>query len=76
IIGFRGAWGQISDENQRINASNIQYIAPDSKPYYEYSVGVGNILKILRIDFNFRGNYLDVPDARKFGVTGALEFSF
>ncbi|MFI8377379.1 DUF5686 family protein [Leeuwenhoekiella sp. NPDC079379] len=76
IIGFRGAWGQISDENQRINASNIQYIAPDSKPYYEYSFGIGNILKILRIDFNFRGNYLDVPDARKFGVTGALEFSF
>ena len=76
IIGFRGAWGEISNENQLINASNIRYIAPDSKPYYEYSFGVGNILKILRIDFNFRGNYLDVPDARKFGVTGALEFSF
>lgn len=76
IIGFRGAWGEISNENQLINASNIRYIAPDSKPYYEYSFGVGNILKILRIDFNFRGNYLEVPDARKFGVTGALEFSF
>lgn len=76
IIGFRGAWGEISNENQLINASNMRYIAPDSKPYYEYSFGVGNILKILRIDFNFRGNYLDVPDARKFGVTGALEFSF
>ena len=76
IIGFRGAWGSISDENQRINATNIEYIAPNKKPYYEYSVGVGNILKVLRIDFNFRGNYLDTPDARKFGVTGALEFSF
>ena len=76
IIGFRGAWGSISDENQLINASDIQYIAPNSKPYYEYSLGVGNILKVLRIDFNFRGNYLDVPDARKFGITGALEFSF
>ena len=76
IIGFRGAWGSISEENQLINASNIDYIAPNEEPYYEYSVGVGNILKVLRIDFNFRGNYLDTPDARSFGVTGALEFSF
>ena len=76
IVGFRGAWGSISNENQLINASDIDYIAPNDKPYYEYSFGVGNIFKILRIDFNFRGNYLDVPDARRFGVTGALEFSF
>ncbi len=76
IIGLRGAWGEISDENQRINATGIEYLAPNKKPYYEYSFGVGNIFKILRIDFNFRGNYLDLPDARKFGVTGALEFSF
>ena len=76
IIGFRGAWGSISEENQLINASNIEYIAPNDEPYYEYSFGVGNILKVLRIDFNFRGNYLDTPDARSFGVTGALEFSF
>ncbi len=76
IIGFRGAWGEISDENRAINATGIEYLAPDNTPYYEYSFGVGNIFKILRIDFNFRGNYLDLPDARKFGVTGALEFSF
>ena len=76
IIGLRGAWGEISDENRAINATGIEYLAPDSTPYYEYSFGVGNIFKILRIDFNFRGNYLDLPDARKFGVTGAMEFSF
>ncbi|MEH6408221.1 MAG: hypothetical protein V7767_13155, partial [Leeuwenhoekiella sp.] len=69
-------WGEISDENAAINATGIEYLAPTDKPYYEYSFGVGNIFKILRIDFNFRGNYLDLPDARKFGVTGALEFSF
>ncbi|GGG53833.1 membrane protein [Croceivirga lutea] len=77
IVGIRGAWGQISAENIALNApTNIPLQAPNKKPYWEYSFGVGNIFKILRIDFNFRGNYLDAPDARKFGVTGTFGFSF
>ncbi|WP_031426304.1 DUF5686 and carboxypeptidase-like regulatory domain-containing protein [Flavimarina sp. Hel_I_48] len=76
IIGLRGAYGDISDENRAINATGEPYLSPSDKPYYEYSVGVGNIFKILRIDFNFRGNYNDLPDARRFGVTGSLEFAF
>ena len=76
LIGFRAAYGSISDENNAINATGTPYLAPNKEPYYEYSFGVGNIFRILRIDFNFRGNYNDLPDARRFGVTGALEFSF
>jgi len=80
IVGFRTAWGQLSDENILLNTTNnpaqIVLRAPDNKPYYEYSIGVGNILKILRVDFNFRGNYLDTPGARKFGVTFTTGFLF
>ncbi|MAZ27908.1 MAG: hypothetical protein CL868_12640 [Cytophagaceae bacterium] len=76
IIGFRAAWGSISDENQLLNATGTPYRAPEDEPYYEYSFGIGNLFKILRFDFHFRGNYNDVPDARKFGVTGQLEFAF
>lgn len=76
IVSLRGAYGDISDENRAINATGEPYLAPSDKPYYEYSFGVGNIFKILRIDFNFRGNYNDLPDARRFGVTGSLGFSF
>ncbi|MEM6894534.1 MAG: DUF5686 family protein [Bacteroidota bacterium] len=77
IVGLRGAWGQISDENIALNApSNIPLIAPEDRIYWEYSFGVGNIFKILRIDFNFRGNYLDNPDARAFGITGSFGFKF
>ena len=78
IVGFRSVYGSISDDNQALNASDLVYRAPEDI-YYEYSVGVGNIFKIFRIDFNFRGNYLDEvenPDARKFGITGAFSFSF
>ncbi|MCM4164402.1 MULTISPECIES: DUF5686 and carboxypeptidase-like regulatory domain-containing protein [unclassified Arenibacter] len=77
IIGLRGVWGELSDENRALSApANIPLIAPDDKIYWEYSVGVGNIFKILRIDFNFRGNYLENPGARSFGVTGSFGFLF
>ena len=77
IVGLRGAWGQLSDENIALNApSNIPLIAPDEQIYWEYSFGIGNIFKIFRIDFNFRGNYLDNPDARAFGITGSFGFIF
>lgn len=77
IVGIRGVWGDISEENIMLNApSGANLIAPSDQVYYEYSFGIGNIFKLLRIDFNFRGNYLDLPDARNFSVTGNLEFAF
>jgi len=76
IISIRGVWGEISDENRALNASGLIYQAPDDKIYWEYSLGVGNIFKVFRLDFNFRGNYKDNPEARKFGVTGTFGFHF
>ena len=75
VVGFRAVYGEISDKNIAMNASGITYQAPGDI-YYEYSVGVGNIFRIFRLDFNFRGNYLNNPDARKFGITGVFGFSF
>ncbi|TMU50981.1 DUF5686 family protein [Flagellimonas algicola] len=77
IVGLRGAWGQLSDENKALSApTNIPLMAPEDQIYWEYSFGIGNIFKIFRIDFNFRGNYLDNLDARRFGVTGTFGFNF
>lgn len=75
VIGFRAVYGTISQENIDLNASNIVYQAPEDI-YWEWSVGVGNIFRIFRVDFNFRGNYLENPEARDFGVTGSFGFSF
>ncbi len=80
IVGLRGVWGELSDENIALsttgNPAEIPLIAPDDRIYYEYSFGIGNIFKVFRLDFNFRGNYLDNPGARKFGVTGSFGFYF
>ncbi len=77
FVGLRGVWGDLSAGNIALNSpTNIMLQAPNDKIYWEYSVGVGNILKFFRIDFNFRGNYLDNPDARPFSVTGEFGFHF
>ena len=79
IITVRGVIGTLSDENIEIDASSeflSKESAPHTTPYYEYSFGIGNIFKVARIDFNFRGNYKNVPDARTFGVTGSFGFFF
>ncbi len=91
IVSIRGVIGGISQANIDLNRpafENLFFpdgdtrpirpsdIAPISEPYYEYSFGIGNIFKVFRIDFNFRGNYNDLPDARNFGVTGSFGFYF
>ncbi|MFK5958011.1 MAG: DUF5686 family protein [Lutibacter sp.] len=75
IVSIKGVWGEISDKNSALNASNIKYVAP-TKGYYEYSVGVGNIFKVFRIDFSWRGNYKNTPGANNFAIKGAFGFHF
>jgi hypothetical protein len=75
IVGIRGIYGTISQENIDLNASNLIYKAPEDV-YYEYYVAVGNIFKVFRLDLSWRGNYLDVPDSRKFAVRGSFGFYF
>jgi len=64
------------EEGEPISLITPDLIAPTLEPYYEYSFGVGNIFNVFRVDFNFRGNYNDLPDARSFGVTGSFGFFF
>lgn len=80
-VGFiRAAWGDISQESLDMNRSDVPYLSPKDKIYFEYGFGIENIgwgnFRPLRIDFNWRGNYLDMPDVRNFGVTVGMDMSF
>ena len=75
IVGVKGVYGTVSDQNRLINASGLVYRAPEDV-YWEYHAGVGNIFKVLRIDFAWRGSYLDIPDANKFTVKASFGFYF
>ncbi|TDD99203.1 DUF5686 and carboxypeptidase-like regulatory domain-containing protein [Flavobacterium cellulosilyticum] len=74
-FGAKAVYGTVSSNNRMINASGLTYHSPE-KIYYEYSAGIGNIFKVFRIDFSWRGNYLNVPDATKFAVKGSFGFYF
>jgi len=66
LLFFNTVWGKVSEENKKINASGIPYRAPE-KPYFEYGVGVTNILKVLEFDAFWRGNYYN-PEAQNFFI--------
>jgi hypothetical protein len=74
-VGINTVYGTVTDANKRINASGLTYNTPE-KVYWEYSAGIGNIFKIFRLDFSWRGNYLSMPDATKFAVKGSFGFYF
>lgn len=75
IIGIKSVYGTISNANRAINASGLPYNAPENV-YWEYNAGIGNIFKVFRIDFAWRGSYLNVPDTNNFSVKGSFGFYF
>ncbi|WP_332453509.1 DUF5686 family protein [Chryseobacterium aquaticum] len=80
VAFIRGAYGSLSDASKNINVEGFKYSAPNEKVYYEYGFGLENIgfgnLRIFRVDFNWRGNYLDRPDVSKFGIKAGFQFGF
>jgi len=80
VAFIRGAYGSLSDASKNINVAGFKYSAPNEKIYYEYGFGLENIgfgnLRIFRVDFNWRGNYLDRPDVSKFGIKAGFQFGF
>jgi hypothetical protein len=73
-VGVKGVYGTITNQNRAINASGLIYSAPEDF-YWEYNAGIGNIFKVLRIEFAWRGNYI-TPTTTNFGVKAALGFQF
>ncbi len=84
VASIKGVVGSLSETNK--NVMNIKNVINDNvkindirDPYFEASVGVENILKILRIDAMWRLNYLDKtqhPNIQQFGVRAMLQVSF
>lgn len=75
VISAKGIIGNLSDKNAEYSIFP-PYSKPLSRPYYEVGVGIENIFKIVRVDFVWRLNHLEDPNAQKFGILGSLQFSF
>ena len=85
VFGFKAYWGYLSDKNNpAFDNTLLQFpggtgtFDPNRlyEPYMEFSVGIDNILKVLRVDYVRRINYLDRPNVAANGVRVSLSFTF
>ena len=64
VLGFNILYGSMSDKNNPSNGQAGLYLLPENveflsrTPYMEYSIGIENILKLIRIDYVRRLSYL------------------
>ncbi len=87
IISFKVLYGGLRDENNPSLHANLLQFPLDqngkpqtftlgNKPYVEGGIGIGNILKIFRIDLVERFTYLDNPNISKLGIRASAWFDF
>lgn len=89
-IGFKMLYGHLTDKNNPMkhpgdselflfptrDGRPTSFVMDPKTPYMECSVGIHNIFKILHIDYIRRLNYLDHPDANKWGVRFMVMMTF
>ena len=84
VVNFSGIYGRLNSRNTPGAANPSLLLFPEgigaqrmTKPYMELSVGLDNILRILRVDYVWRLNYLNVPyRIDRSGIRIALHFTF
>ncbi len=87
VAGFKMVYGGIRRENDPAWNKEAFVFPTDetgrtttfslaSKPYMEANVGIGNIFKILRVDYVRRLSYLENPDVPKWGIRARARFEF
>lgn len=87
VFSFKGVYGGLRDTNNpnmnnqvfswQTNSQGEQTSFTFGKdPYMEASAGVANIFKVLRVDLVRRLNYLEHPEAPKWGVRARIKFDF
>ena len=80
VLGFNMIYGTMSDINKPTPSNVGLYLLPEGahflsdKPYMEYSIGIENILKLIRIDYVRRLSYLDQA-ASSYAIKVSLQFT-
>ena len=87
VCAFKMIYGRVTDINQPKEGSGL-YLFPmqpdgsplsyslSARPYLEASVGISNILKVLRVDLIRRFNYLNHPNVSQFGIRASAVVTF
>lgn len=86
-IAFKCLWGELSDKNNPNLPQNADspilmrfpetsHIMDPKEPYYELSLGIHNIFKIVHVEYVRRLNYNDYPGVHKNGVRFMIRMTF
>ncbi|MFI5203994.1 MAG: DUF5686 family protein [Flavobacteriales bacterium] len=75
VASFKAVYGSVTDPNRNelLFPSNLHTL---NVPYMEVSVGIENILKVLRVDYVQRLTYLNHPGIAKWGIRAKIEVDF
>lgn len=73
---FKMYAGRISDENNEARWRFPERMNVLDEPYLEAGFGIENIIKLGRVDFTWRLNYLDHPDIYRFLPKPSFQFRF
>ncbi len=87
LAGFKLLYGAVRPENRAENNPDVFSLPADDhgnpstftlerKPYMEASVGIENILNVLRVEYVRRLSYLDHPDVDRGGFRFSLKVDF
>lgn len=76
VVNATALWGNVSHQNRAVLIPESRIFgAFGNYPYMEIGYGVENIFKMLRVEVFQRLTYLNRPDANRFGIKIALQFS-
>ena len=86
-VGFRCLWGELTDKNNPFLEQNAQSdvlmmfpsgcrVMDPKKPYYELSLGIHNIFKLIHVEYVRRLNYTDYPGVHKDGIRFMVRMTF
>lgn len=86
-IGVRCLWGALSDRNNPTLAENAgspllmafpegACVIDPARPYWEISLGIHNIFKLIHVEYVRRLNYNHLPTAHKHGVRFMVQMTF
>ncbi len=86
-VSAKVLYGRVTSENDPLKQPDLfRFPVDDSgtpqtftlkqRPYIEVSAGIGNILKLFRVEFVKRLTYLDHPNVAGFGIRARFKFDF
>ena len=86
-VGVRCLWGDLSDKNNPFLEQNVgnpllmyfpegSYVIDPKRPYWELTLGIHNIFKLIHVEYCRRLNYNELPTAHKHGVRFMVRMTF